>query len=161
MAKPDTLFLTMVRYKMDDTFQYPKDFDVYWEKWIDVYQQEMEEIDAAINELEGLDDLGYDIDPEMRDQLDEISNLPSIKTIMTPFGMLPLTEQSLASNHFKLWVGHTNFSVLKSHTRIIGSVKGVESVDILTPYRFRIGIAKLFMDREVMSNVRKALLETV
>ena len=37
---------------MDDTFQYPKDFDVYWEKWIDVYQQEMEEIDAAINELE-------------------------------------------------------------------------------------------------------------
>jgi len=146
---------------MGDTFEYPNDFDVYWEKWIDVYQQEMEEIESAIDELEGLDDLGYDIDPEVRDQLENMANIPSIKTIMTPFGMLPLTEQSLASNHFKLWVGHTNFSVLKSHARIIGSVKGVESVDILTPYRFRIGIAKLFVDRDVMAGVRKALLETL
>ena len=146
---------------MGDTFEYPNDFDVYWEKWIDVYQQEMEEIESAIDELEGLDDLGYDIDPEVRDQLENMVNIPSIKTIMTPFGMLPLTEQSLASNHFKLWVGHTNFSVLKSHARIIGSVKGVESVDILTPYRFRIGIAKLFVDRDVMAGVRKALLETL
>ena len=146
---------------MGDTFEYPNDFDVYWEKWIDVYQQEMEEIESAIDELEGLDDLGYDIDPEVRDQLENMANIPSIKTIMTPFGMLPLTEHSLASNHFKLWVGHTNFSVLKSHARIIGSVKGVESVDILTPYRFRIGIAKLFVDRDVMAGVRKALLETL
>ena len=146
---------------MGDTFEYPNDFDVYWEKWIDVYQQEMEEIESAIDELEGLDYLGYDIDPEVRDQLENMANIPSIKTIMTPFGMLPLTEQSLASNHFKLWVGHTNFSVLKSHARIIGSVKGVESVDILTPYRFRIGIAKLFVDRDVMAGVRKALLETL
>ena len=146
---------------MGDTFEYPNDFDVYWEKWIDVYQQEMEEIESAIDELEGLDDLGYDIDPEVRDQLENMANIPSIKTIMTPFGMLPITEQSLASNHFKLWVGHTNFSVLKSHARIIGSVKGVESVDILTPYRFRIGIAKLFVDRDVMAGVRKALLETL
>tara|TARA_R100001129_G_scaffold24500_1_gene15815 strand:+ start:981 stop:1421 length:441 start_codon:yes stop_codon:yes gene_type:complete len=146
---------------MGDTFEYPNDFDVYWEKWIDVYQQEMEEIESAIDELEGLDDLGYDIDPEVRDQLENMANIPSIKTIMTPFGMLPLTEQSLASSHFKLWVGHTNFSVLKSHTRLIGSVKGVESVDILTPYRFRIGIAKLFVDRDVMAGVRTALLESL
>ena len=78
---------------MGDTFEYPNDFDVYWEKWIDVYQQEMEEIESAIDELEGLDDLGYDIDPEVRDQLENMANIPSIKTIMTPFGMPPILKE--------------------------------------------------------------------
>ena len=79
---------------------------------------------------------------------------------MTPFGMMPLTAQSLASNHFKFWVGHTNFKLLKKHSKIIGSVEGIESVDILTPYRFRISVAKLFVDRDAMAKVRKALLES-
>ncbi len=80
---------------------------------------------------------------------------------MTPFGMMPLTEQSLASNYFKFWTGHTNFKLLKSHIDTIGMVEGVETIDVLTPYRFRIAVAKLFIDRNVMSDVRSCLLKTL
>ena len=145
---------------MSNSFNYPQDYEVYWEKWVDVYQEEIDEIDQALSEFEDLQDLEYDIDPEMMEKLESMANMPSIKTIRTPFGMMPLTEQSLASNHFKFWVGHTNFKLLKKHGKIIGSVEGIESVDILTPYRFRISVAKLFVDRDAMAKVRKALLES-
>ena len=146
---------------MSNSFEYPQDYEVYWEKWVDAYQNEIDEIDQALEQLEDLQDLEYDIDPETMEKLEAMSNMPSIKTIMTPFGMMPLTEQSLASNHFKFWVGHTNFKLLNAHRKTIGSVAGIETMDILTPYRFRIAVAKLFVDREVMSKVRKSLLETV
>lgn len=146
---------------MSNSFEYPQDYEVYWEKWIDVYQEEIDEIDQALEQFEDLQDLEYDIDPETMEKLEAMSNMPSIKTIMTPFGIIPLTEQSLASNHFKFWVGHTNFKLLNGHRKIIGSVAGIETMDILTPYRFRVAVAKLFVDREVMSEVRKSLLETV
>ena len=145
---------------MSNSFNYPQEYEVYWEKWVDVYQEEIDEIDQALSEFEDLQDLEYDIDPEMMEKLESMANMPSIKTIMTPFGMMSLTEQSLASNHFKFWVGHTNFKLLKKHSKIIGSVEGIESVDILTPYRFRISVAKLFVDRDAMAKVRKALLES-
>ena len=145
---------------MSNSFNYPQEYEVYWEKWVDVYQEEIDEIDQALSEFEDLQDLEYDIDPEMMEKLESMANMPSIKTIMTPFGMMPLTEQSRASNHFKFWVGHTNFKLLKKHSKIIGSVEGIESVDILTPYRFRISVAKLFVDRDAMAKVRKALLES-
>ena len=145
---------------MSNSFNYPQDYEVYWEKWVDVYQEEIDEIDQSLSEFEDLQDLEYDIDPEMMEKLESMANMPSIKTIMTPFGMMPLTEQSLASNHFKFWVGHTNFKLLKKHSKIIGSVEGIESVDILTPYRFRISVAKLFVDRDAMAKVRKVLLES-
>ena len=146
---------------MSNSFEYPQDYEVYWEKWVDAYQSEIDEIDQALEEFEDFQGLEYDIDPETMEKLEAMSNMPSIKTIMTPFGMMPLTEQSLASNHFKFWVGHTNFKLLNAHRKTIGSVAGIETMDILTPYRFRIAVAKLFVDREVMSQVRKALLETV
>ena len=146
---------------MSNSFEYPQDYEVYWEKWVDAYQSEIDEIDQALEEFEDLQGLEYDIDPETMEKLEAMSNMPAIKTIMTPFGMMPLTEQSLASNHFKFWVGHTNFKLLNAHRKTIGSVAGIETMDILTPYRFRIAVAKLFVDREVMSQVRKALLETV
>ena len=145
---------------MSNSFNYPQEYEVYWEKWVDVYQEEIDEIDQALSEFEDLQDLEYDRDPEMIEKLQSMANMPSIKTILTPFGMMPLTEQSLASNHFKFWVGHTNFKLLKKHSKIIGSVEGIESVDILTPYRFRISVAKLFVDRDAMAKVRKALLES-
>ena len=79
------------------------------------------------------------------------SNIPSI---ITPFGILPLTEQARASNYFKLWVGHSNFKLTEEFFKIIGQSPGVEALDIMTPYRFRIAIGKLFVDRQIMKTVR-------
>lgn len=145
---------------MNENFEYPEDYDVYWEKWVDAYEQELEEETSIIEQLKSMD---LEFSEEEEQLYEELSNegmagFKSIKTIMTPFGMMPLTEQSLASNYFKFWTGHTNFKLLKSHINTISMVDGVETIDVLTPYRFRIAVAKLFIDRNVMASVRNALL---
>jgi hypothetical protein len=148
---------------MSEDMQYSKDFDVGWEKWIDAYDQELEdmrEIDEDEFDEEELAELGLDESFFSAKQA-----TPIIKSIMTPFGILPLTEQSLASRHFKFWVGHTNFMLgdgcktsPEDFEKIIGSVLGVESIDILTSYRFRVAVGKMFQDREVMANIRDRLI---
>jgi hypothetical protein len=142
----------------------PSGHDIYWEPWVDAYDNE--EVNAAKKFLEeNMSELS-EIEEELLDAAEEdMENLSMysqpIQTIITPFGVLPLTETSLASNHFKFWVGHSNFKLMEDYYPIIESCKGVESVDILTPYRFRIAIAKLFQDRDVMHEVRKTLLGAV
>ncbi len=151
---------------MSDDMKYSKDYDIGWEKWIDAYDQSLEE-----DEMLDIDDLDDELDPEDLEALglDGLGQMqPMIRSIMTPFGILPLTEQSLASRHFKFWVGHTNFMLgdgnktgTEEFEKLIGSVLGVETVDVLTSYRFRIAIGKMFQDREVMDNVKKRLVAFV
>ena len=84
--------------------------------------------------------------------------MKTIQTIFTPFGVLPLTEQSLASSYFKFWVGHTNFKITYSFYKIISNIEGVETLDVFSPYRFRISVGKLFRDRDVMNHIRKSMI---
>lgn len=157
---------------IEENIPTPKGYNIYWEKWVDAYsndsisnfksyweqvlleelqKQEMTEEEMAISEeIQGA---------SAEDSID-IFEKP-IKTIMTPFGILPLTEQSLASSHFKFWVGHTNFKLFEDYLKVIESCDGVESVNIFTPYRFRISVGKMFKDRDVMNNIRGKLLEIV
>lgn len=145
---------------MNENFEYPKDYDVYWEKWVDAYEQELQDEASIIEQLKSMELEFSEEEEQLYEELSDegMRGFKSIKTIMTPFGMMPLTEQSLASNYFKFWTGHTNFKLLKSHIHTISMVDGVESIDVLTPYRFRIAVAKLFIDRNVMASVRNALL---
>lgn len=136
----------------------PNSHEVYWEKWVDAYDQKLEAQlppESTDHEEEAYE--GYD--EALEEEL--MNSFHSIKTIFTPFGIMPLTEQSLASRHFKFWVGHTNFKLTKSFYQIVSGVRGVETIDILTPYRFRIGVGQMFRDRNVMSTVRTKMLEHV
>ena len=126
----------------------PSGLDLYWEKWEDPYNQEM-----MAQQFEEADDGEHN-------PFDDLAKFKMpIKTMMTPFGLMPLTEQSLASNHFKFWVGHTNFALTPQHMKIIESCLGVETLEPISPLRFKVGIGKLFKDREVMSQIREHLLQ--
>ena len=129
----------------------PSGNEVYWEKWIDAYEEQAEEIEVAEEEEIYEEEIFAEKLPLMN----------HIKSIITPFGIMPLTEQSLASQHFKFWVGHSNFKLTDNVYNIVGNTSGVETLDILTPYRFRIAIGKMFVDRDVMSTVRKNLLQYI
>ncbi|NVM35822.1 MAG: hypothetical protein HWN81_09515 [Candidatus Lokiarchaeota archaeon] len=140
----------------------PDTYDVYWQAWIDAYNnEEAEKVKEKYKET--IDELKEQYSEEEYTEEELIENFyeQPYKTIMTPFGILPLTEQSLASNHFKLWVGHCNFKLLENHIQIIENCKGVESIDILTPYRFRLGIGMMFEDRDIMNGVKKALIDSI
>ena len=135
-------------------FPAPAGYDVYWEKWIDAFEAEEAEIIEEMKEVEDFEDYEEALDQDMMTH-------SHIRTIITPFGVLPITEKTRASSHFKLWVGHSNFKLTKDFYKIIGGSSGVEALDILTPYRFRIAIGKMFVDRDVMKTVRDCMVEHI
>lgn len=138
---------------MEKNIPIPSGYDVYWEKWIDAYQTDIE-TDLEDKRMEK-DEFGLFFEgvPE-----EDPESIKSIQTIFTPFGVLPLTEHSLASTYFKFWVGHSNFKITVSTNALISKVEGVESLDIFTPYRFRIAVGKLFRDRDVMSKIKDVMV---
>ena len=99
---------------MSDKIPVPSGNEVYWEKWVDAYQIEME---STVNQLDQaeeeqiLQELGLDEDAlEALSSTTGESLFSNIKTIFTPFGILPLTEQSLASSHFT-FLRHTDLGL--------------------------------------------------
>ena len=138
-------------------FPTPAGYDVYWEKWIDAFEEEEAEMIEEMYEGEELNE--YEESLMEQEILKHSSS--HIRTIITPFGVLPITEKTRASNHFKLWVGHSNFKLTEDFYKIIGDSSGVEALDILTPYRFRIAIGKMFVDRDVMKTVRDCMVEHI
>ena len=135
----------------------PTGYDVYWEKWVDAFEAEENEMAEEMYEGEDFDEYEESL---MEQEI--MKHSPShIRTIITPFGVLPITEKTRASNYFKLWVGHSNFKLTEDFYKIIGDSAGVEALDILTPYRFRIAIGKMFVDRDVMKAVRDCMVEHI
>jgi len=141
-----------------DHLPIPSGNDVYWEKWTDAFEEEEEVVTSESDHHEH----AYMDEEESVEEsfLMEGAGVP-IKGYMTPFGLMPLTEQSLASKHFKFWVGHSNFKLTHVFYKVIGEILGIETLDIMTPYRFRIGIGKMFKDRTVMVNVREKMLQYI
>ena len=140
---------------MPENIPIPSGYNVYWEKWVDAYEGDIDAIDEE-ERIDEEDDFGIAFELSEEEALHK--NIKSIQTIFTPFGALPLTEHSLASNHFKFWVGHTNFKITRPFHNIISGIEGVETLDIFTPYRFRISVGKLFRDRDVMSKIKDSMV---
>ena len=72
---------------------------------------------------------------------------PGDKTggFFTPMGRFP--------RDFKFWYGHTNFNLSEARLKMIETTDGVESLEVFSPYRFRISIGLAFDSSEV----RKAI----
>tara|TARA_R110002020_G_scaffold95727_6_gene229487 strand:- start:643 stop:1116 length:474 start_codon:yes stop_codon:yes gene_type:complete len=144
--------------------QPPTGHDVYWEKWRDAFEVAEEKFSELLEEMQSQDDDMFATSSYGEDQDDDelgadAQYMPHVRSVMTPYGLLPLTDDTLASKQFKFWTGHSNFRLTEEYFSVIGTVAGVETLDILTPYRFRIGIGKLFTDRSVMHAVRSGMLE--
>ena len=134
----------------------PSVYDVYWERWIDAFEAEEEQFEEDVSDIEHM------LTNEEIDEVDPvIRSVSHVRSIMTPFGILPLTEQNMASKYFKFWVGHSNFKLTKEFYNVIGRHPGIETLEILTPYRFRVAICKMFVDRDVMTSVRDTMVQYI
>ena len=77
----------------------------------------------------------------------------SIKAISGPFGIMPLSNINSIEKEFKIWLAHTNFPItINDQTNIINTY-GIEAYNILSPYRFRIAIARLYNSKEVKNEI--------
>jgi len=119
-------------------------------------QDSSEELEPA-----EISEFGEDLDSYDQESLnpDEEINVIGIETVLaTQFGLIPIQSKNLASAYFSFWVGHTNFSLTQEYIELISSIDGVESLEFLTRYRFKIGIGKIFKQGLTMSNISKMVI---
>ena len=135
---------------------------IAWEKWRDPYSFDGPHDDVYFNDL---DDELYDQELEQEiqeavshDMLSQYSPNKDIKILMTSFGVIPIPEHADPSTTFNFWIGHANFEITEDISKTIEKVEGVETLEVYTRYRFRIGIGKLFKDSEVMVSIQDAVI---
>lgn len=97
-----------------------------WEAWVDPFKSN-KTIKDPLSEY------------EQEEGHDEMSIPQKMAIMHTPFGPLPLTEYSGASDRFEFHILHTNFNVTEELVDVVDVVNGVDSVDAISRYRFRIG----------------------
>jgi len=136
---------------------------VSWEKWRDPFTDDDNHFIApesfdVDNDNEDEDEVVKEINELLDESAIEIMQTP-MKVVITQMGLVPLMEHSFPSKIFKFWTGHTNFDITPSIASKIENIPGVETLSIFTRYRFRIGIGKMFKDRDVMYKVQEAVSE--
>lgn len=63
----------------------------------------------------------------------------------------------ILEKEFNLWTIHTNFYIDESVASAIELTEGVETIDVLSPYRARIGIGKLFDEETIQVQIRRSV----
>jgi hypothetical protein len=133
---------------------------IVWEKWVDplgLEQENQYEENFYDEEEEDID--SPDSDHHMN-EFDESKKPPkSIRVVSTPMGFIPMDQTMPAGKIFNFWMGHTNFNITKPIAYIIEKTDGVETLDIYTRYRFRVGFGKLFEDGEIMREINSKVYE--
>ncbi len=93
---------------------------------------------------------------------DEPSHEPSKKrggfgpAVVGPMGIIPLHEHNLPSKLFNFWMGHCNFDLSGKVINVVKRVAGVETLDVFSRYRFRLGIARGFVPAIVRGDFEDA-----
>ena len=120
-----------------------------WEKWRD----------PLLSNLKNNEWPGFDLDAD-GDTIPSHS-VEKQPVMHTPMGMLSVLDNTFATSQFDFWLMHTNFNIKAGMIAIIDQVLGVETVEVYTKHRARIGFPRsgLFVPREVMHNIECSLIE--
>jgi hypothetical protein len=138
---------------------------IIWQKWVDPFGGDHEE--TAWTDYESVEQHHYHPkdDEDIAEDTDSPDHPPvpvkstSIKVIASPMGLIPYNEHTASGKIFNFWVGHTNFDLTETIIDVIEDHDGVETLDVFTRYRFRVGIGKCFDDAEVMSSINNTLYD--
>lgn len=127
---------------------------IIWEKWIDPFGNNTDDIEWNGFSSKKNDDEYQD---SYSDTNEKIPRYQKFNAIVTNMGIIPYNEHTDCSKIFNFWLGHTNFSITKQIAKILEEIDGVETLDIFTRYRFRVGFGKAFNDREVINNINTTI----
>tara|TARA_B100001778_G_scaffold119801_1_gene98410 strand:+ start:1152 stop:1604 length:453 start_codon:yes stop_codon:yes gene_type:complete len=148
-----------------------KDVQIVWEKWYCPFGQDDPEAESLLDSA-ALNELLEEIDEENSEEAETL--LPPIdldqklskqfggqKFMITPMGVMPITDNTISTKIFNFWTGHTNFNISTSVADTIQRCDGVESLDVFTRYRFRISIGKVFKESDVMHTINQKVYESL
>jgi hypothetical protein len=103
---------------------------IVWEKWIDPLNNNLEEVEWP----------GFDLDEEGEEQ--PMQSISPTKVMQTPFGFLSMMDHNYMTNSFDFWMMYTNFDITPPIAESINEIPGVETLEVYTRYRMRIGFPK-------------------
>jgi hypothetical protein len=101
------------------------------------------------------ENIKHDDEPEYDDDIvhkKQIQNLMS-----TPFGLWKVDDVMHPYRQFELWMGNANFTITDEIADTLERVPGVEVLQIMSRYKFIIGVGKLFDFHEVRLAIEKHL----
>lgn len=108
--------------------------EIIWEKWNDpLFGNVTKVVNSSSDEEE---QFGEDLFSEISDEFD----IGSSKLIHTPLGLYSISDEALLCEKFNFWLMHTNFDITEKIVDIISKISGVETLDVYSRYRLRIGI---------------------
>ena len=125
-----------------------------WIKWKDpFFPKDEDNIDD--------DDSNWDEDENEEEEDCDEPHRGNMRVVVTPMGAIPLVEQSAPNKVFNLWVAHTNFNITPEVAKIVEDTDGVETLDVFSRYRMRVGIGKMFNTQDTMRNIKTNLVQTL
>lgn len=151
----------------------PKSF-IMWQHWEDPItkmsnqikgKMRSDNIDAANqianNESEYIDpdNIGMDNVGMYGNSMGSVPMAHFQPMMATPMGLVPSPMPDFTT--FNFWIGHTNFIITNTIGELINRTRGVETLDIFTPYRFRIAVGKAFNENHVRKNVQLTLIQHI
>jgi hypothetical protein len=148
-----------MKYKTENTNR------IVWQKWFDPFGEddieaieaiEENNFDSEETEVYNGEETEFDNDLDQEEQT--FYKRPT-RVVLTPMGMIPYTDNTASSKIFNFWVGHTNFDLTPVIVKKIELIEGVETLDVFTRYRFRVGIGKLFDSAFVMSSIAENIYD--
>lgn len=119
-----------------------------WQKYEDVIQSEM--YSPMANVL--FDDLASEIDEE---EYEEEREMQEQETLFLPKNFY---ETISLMSRFDCWIGHTNFNITTSIKNKLNEVDGIEVLNVVSRYRFFIGIGKMFQFSDVRKDIEKTII---
>lgn len=89
---------------------------------------------------------------------EEFENKEFAQGIMTQHGVIGINE---SYNPYDFWVGHCSFKITDHIEYIIETSDGVEYLKVLSPYRFKIAIAKYWAQKNLRGKVLKNIEDRI
>lgn len=135
-----------------------KNKKIAWEKFTLEYEDSF-----VINQsdLEYQNPADYDLVDESDHELKNDMNIESFfisKKIKTPFGTYDIDDPFSPYNMFECWIGYSNFKLTDLDFEILDTqIDGIGCLALLSPYRFIIGIEKMFSFQVVRMQIQKSL----
>jgi len=139
-----------------------KKYKIGWQKYEDFLEKQMSSplldlFTHIVNEKMPKDqnEEGYESTPyEEQDESEENEGNFSSVIPISP----QLMEEISMLSAYDCWIGHTNFDITLGIKNKLDRTEGVEVLQILSRYRFFIGLGKLFDFKQVRSDIEKTIL---
>ena len=127
----------------------------YWQHPLGSQDEWVSEEKARPTAVMGYEPGDYADDDEGGDGFDHPEKVRPI--LPTSSGFVPVRIYADTPKAFDFWIGHTNFDVTNRVASRIKRFEGVETLDVLTRYRFRVGFGKAFGREGLSTTLRRGI----